>query len=130
MSIAGVLIMTILFLLLLAVVLARAAASFWLGHRLRLTLLELIGRHPELFQRPEAPDEILARARDVASPHNHVLTGLFLALFGAAGVAGGHFLGISRLASGAHVGGLLCLLLALCWAVGGHIFQSGGGRRA
>jgi hypothetical protein len=114
-----------LFVLLLAIVLARAAAGFWLAHRVRLALLALLERHPELFLHPENPSELLAKAETVApQSHNYALTGLFLAAFGVGGVIYGLVLGLGRLASGAYVGGLICLVLALCWAVGGHLFQS------
>lgn len=126
MSVLGILVTAMVFVLLLAIVLARAVASFWLAHRLRLALLALLARHPELFQHPESPSELLAKAGDVTPrSHSYALTGLFLAAFGLCGVVYGRVLGLGRLASGAYVGGLICLVLALCWAIGGHLFQSG-----
>lgn len=110
---------------LLVFLVLRGFGRFWLDHSIRLALLEKIEKKPELLEQVrelmDAFSPVPAQRRNRRQDYR--VTGVLLALFGAAACVTGLYLGSGRLAVGIYIGGFICIGIAFPIFILGLVIQ-------
>ena len=99
----------------LAYLVIRSIGHVWLEHRVKLLLLEKLGRKPELLRSLDELEELMepSSSENGGRPKlDFSLMGLFLALIGTGCVVLYSTVGAGQWAVGVYWGGLVCVVLA------------------
>lgn len=113
-------------LIMLAQSIARNLARAYLDHRVKVALLELLERKPDLLRSHHELEELLEDTLPDSQAHRPtdlVLTGVILAIIGALCAVLYTNIGSGRWAVGAYWGGVACVVLGFLLALVGLVVR-------
>jgi hypothetical protein len=116
----------IIALIMLAQSIVRNLARAYLEHRVKLALLEMLERKPELLRSNQELEQLLEDtlpASEAQRPLDLVLTGVILAVIGAICAVIYTNIGSGRWAVGAYWGGVACVVLGFLLALVGLVVR-------